>query len=209
MADRRRVSSAASDRCTNYSTENPGIFPWSDETTVFNLIIFLESVILFEENKQKKKRKDKDCDRPVRKDRTLELRLYTTLESYMTIQGVRPGVSVPTTRTRVTSGIVSPYIRGPIISLRRINVGHVQGWLEYDLVQVVAQLFLRSRELFVHGTADSRGTAVATFGHLILSHQTQVQGLVLIIPLDGRARRILAFQKTQKERQLNVFIFFF
>lgn len=38
---------------------------------------------------------------------TLELRLDTTLESNVPVQGVRPGVSVSTTRARVAASIAN------------------------------------------------------------------------------------------------------
>lgn len=125
---------------------------------------------------------------------TFELGLHSALESNMPVQRVRPRISIAATWARIA---------GRIANVRRNSMAPHQWGLVHTVLH--SQL-IRGNEFF---QAIPRawllrfaGRALAVLEnhlvlchHLIFRHQSQIQGLVLIVPFDRCAWRVLPFQK--------------
>lgn len=122
---------------------------------------------------------------------TLELGLHSALEPNMPVQRVRPRISIAATWARVAGRIANA--RCSMIPHRRDlvhTVLHSQLLRGNEFFQAIARAWLLR---FAGRTLAILENHLVLCHHLIFRHQSKIQGLVLIVPFDRCAWRVLPF----------------
>lgn len=127
---------------------------------------------------------------------TLELGLHSALEPDMPVQRVRPRISIAATWARIAGRIAN--VRRNSMVPRRWGLVHTV--LHSQLIRGNVEFFQAIPRARLLRIAGCRALAVlenhlVLCHHLIFRHQSQIQGLVLIVPFDRCAWRVLPFQK--------------
>lgn len=125
----------------------------------------------------------------------LELGLHSALEPNVPVQRVRPRISIAATWARVAGRIanarrsVIPRLVNTVLHSNRLLHGN-------EFFQAIPRAWLLP--LFAGRPLAVLENHLVLCHHLIFRHQPKIQALVLIVPFDRCAWRVLPFQKIDK-----------